>query len=268
MDNFWHLLKRMVFPLLFITAGITLGVYGFMENQNTFFILGAAGLFFVGVVMLILMLVYESIPALVFKLLLVLLVPVIGYYIFQDFKSINDPIVFQRTYEKRADVIKVRLTDIRDAQVAYLSMHGRFTADFDTLIDFINNGKLKMVKKINTTPKELLELKSESQLIKEGYIRFDTAYVTVLDSIFKGREDFVVENIAYIPFTDPKKKFKMNSGKVNKSGIMVPVFEVEADKNDYLADIKEGNEELLKDEKILTLIIGSMFEPTRDGNWE
>ena len=56
--------------------------------------------------------------------------------------SIMGPINFDKEKEVRDNAIKTRLIDIRKAQQEYRGMHnGAYTADFDTLIDFIKTAK-------------------------------------------------------------------------------------------------------------------------------
>ena len=57
----------------------------------------------------------------------------------------------------------------------------------------------------------------------------------------------------------------MQSDLINRSGISVPVFEIVADKNIYLQGLKET---YIKQEKVISLQVGSLSEPIKDGNWE
>ncbi|MDT8309132.1 MAG: hypothetical protein RQ866_06345, partial [Bacteroidales bacterium] len=140
-----------------------------------------------------------------------------------------------------------------------------YTGSFDTLIDFIKNGNLVLVKRINNTPLELQDQYSEQDLIKRGYIIFDTIYTNVQDSIFKDVKDFNADNIKYIPFTHPKEVIKMEAGFIDRSNIKMPVFVAKAPKTKYLQDLDPG---LIKKDKVIDLQVGSMNEPIRDGNWE
>ena len=62
--------------------------------------------------------------------------------------SIMGPINFDKVRDAREKEIIARLIDIRKAQVEWRQMHeGKYTADFDSLIDFVKTAKLPFVRK-------------------------------------------------------------------------------------------------------------------------
>jgi len=114
---------------------------------------------------------------------------------------------------------------------------------------------------------------SEEQALKMGLITRDTSYVAMKDTLFTDVKDFEIENIMFVPFTHKKVKFEMETGTVERANFQIPVFEVRSYKKDYLAEINE--QELLQndlllmeaDEKFPGLKLGSLVEPSTDGNW-
>ena len=58
------------------------------------------------------------------------------------YSSVMEPVRFDREKAQREKVAIQRLKDIRDLQVAYKSVNGKFTASFDTLKQFYNNGQM------------------------------------------------------------------------------------------------------------------------------
>lgn len=265
MNNFRHILVKIIFPILVLAMGIGVIIFGVIKEQSTYFLLGGIGLTVVGILTLLLMISYESLPLFLYKVMMILLIPAILAMFFLSFNSINDPIKFENEYNQRAGVVKERLMQARDAQEAYKSVHKRYTSDFDTLVDFIKNGKLSLVRKVNNTPTLLRDSLKESELIKRGYIIIDTIPVSVLDSIFKNVYNFNPDVIPYIPFSDPRTKFVMKAGFINRSNISVPVFEIVADKFIYLNGLDEV---YIKQDKVISLQVGSLSEPIKDGNWE
>lgn len=256
---------KILFPAVFIGLGIIVVVFGIMKEQTIYFLLGGLGLVLVGIITLLIMVGYHRLPAGLYKILMIALLPLTLLMFWFSFKSINEPIKFENEYSRRAELVKERLIHIRDAQEAFKSINKRYTSDFDTLIDFINNGNLKLLRKVNNTPLLLRDSLPESELIKRGYIIIDTAYKNVKDSIFKDVYNFNSANLRYIPYSNPRTTFAMKADMINRSGIMVPVFEVVADKFIYLQGLKE---EYIKQEKIISLQVGSLSEPIIDGNWE
>lgn len=58
------------------------------------------------------------------------------------YHNINSTIEFKEQVRVTEDKIKDKLAIIREAEKAYLERHGKYTASWDTLIDFIENGKV------------------------------------------------------------------------------------------------------------------------------
>ncbi|MCC6385543.1 MAG: hypothetical protein LC117_07380 [Bacteroidia bacterium] len=155
------------------------------------------------------------------------------------YKSIKDPIDWQK--EKKAHNAKVidRLKDIRTLQLAFKVEKGYYADNFDSLIAFAKTGNFTLVKLIGDP--------EDSTVVA---IR-DTSYVPVRDSLFKGRESSI-DSLPVIPMSDGAR-FKLSAGKIEKGNVMVAVFEV--------IDTKPFDpNQVLK--------VGSMTEPTNAGNWE
>ncbi|MFO7723174.1 MAG: hypothetical protein R6V49_08140 [Bacteroidales bacterium] len=265
MDNLRHIIFRMIFPAVLLLAGIAVLIFGFANDQSVYFLLGGTGVVIVGILTLLIMIGYEKIPLAVYKYMMIFLIPAIIVMFFWSFRSINEPIKFENEYQRRAEVVKERLIHIRDAQEAFKSVNKRYTSDFDTLVDFIKNGNLTLLKKINNTPTLLRDSLPERELIKRGYIIIDTTYKSVMDSIFKNVYNFSPDKLPYIPFSEPRQRFSMQADFITRSGILVPVFEVVADKFIYLNGL---NETYIKMDKVISLQVGSLTEPIKDGNWE
>jgi hypothetical protein len=255
----------MIFPAVLLIIGIAVLVFGFTNDQSLFFLLGGTGIVIVGILTILIMGGYEKLPVSLYKYLMMLMIPAILVMFWWGFRSINEPIKFENEYNRRAAVVKERLVHIRDAQEAYKSVYKRYTGDFDTLVDFIKNGNLTLLRKVNNTPTLLRDSLPERELIKRGYIIIDTAYKSVMDSIFKNVYNFNPDNLPYVPFSNPRVKFTMQSDFITRSGIQVPVFEVVADKFIYLKGLDET---YIKMEKVISLQVGSLSEPIKDGNWE
>lgn len=139
---------------------------------------------------------------------------------------------------KREAVVIERLEDIRSVQKAYLSRHGKFAGDFDSLMYFVKNDSLKG----------------------------STGWVNVNDSLFKPNY-FNIDSLPYIPFSD-NVKFTIKSGSIERGLITLPVFEVSADANLYLHDLNCDLYGFYDSEVFFGLKIGSMLEASLDGNWE
>ncbi len=212
--------------------------------------------------------------------------------------SITDPIKFQQTKDKREDAVIKSLVNIRKAEKAYNEVNGKYTASFDTLVDFLRNGKMKDVKKEGALSDEqmekgLTEAKVAAILRRgnaaeiaenglQGFVR-DTVYVPVLEAIFSGVYDSVtVNDIRYIPYSDvaskdgQKKEFELEAviQKQEQSGIELPLFQAQASYESYLGDLDKQEiinitEQQEDYNRYPGLRVGDVSEPNNNaGNWE
>ena len=80
----------------------------------------------------------------ILRILLSIAIVILGYLCVM---SIVTPIEFEEKQLEREKLIIKNLMDIRKAEIAYKDQKGFYTANADTLIDFIQNGKVAIVRK-------------------------------------------------------------------------------------------------------------------------
>ncbi len=200
----------------------------------------------------------------IIQIVLSLVIVFLGYMVY---RSIMEPVKFKNERELRERRVVEKLRDIRSAQLVYKSIHGKYTSDFDTLIAFIEEGRLPVVLKVGQTPDTLTEMEA----IKLGIIRRDTSFVLVKDSIFN-RPDFKVHELARIPFSKGET-FEMETDMVDKGGYMVPVIECRAHYKTFLKGmdkqlIVNHIDRLEKIDLYPGRKFGSLYDASTDGNWE
>ena len=201
----------------------------------------------------------------------ILLFAVIVFLAWQVVKSIQAPIKFNKEQKARETKVVERLIDIRNAEVLYKNANNKFTADFDSLIDFCQTAEIPIVKIIRD-PTDTTFTRTIGDTI---------GYVKVMDSIKSTRDNFNINDIKWVPFSEPQQQFEIEAGNIKRSGIDIPVFEVRTPYEVYLAtpgeafSEKEWNQrrDNAKAEKesinrYAGLKVGSMEEATTDGNWE
>lgn len=194
----------------------------------------------------------------VIQIVLALVIVVLGYFIYE---SVMEPVRFKQEVKDRESVIIQRLKDIRQVQVAHRSRYNAFANDLDSLILFYKTDSLPVIRAIGTVPDSL----TENQAVEMGIVQRDTAWVNTTDSLLS-KARYPVDSLPYVPFTGGKR-FEMQSGKIERGLVELPVFEAVAHPQDYLKDIDRwrvyytGN---LED----GLKVGSMIEASTDGNWE
>lgn len=204
----------------------------------------------------------------VIQVVLLAVIVCLGYLVYT---SINEPIEYENQYNKRTNAVVNRLKLIRDAQVAYKSINNKYTGSFDTLIDFVKNGQLKMLRMEGSLNDSLLAAGvTEKDAIKQGIIKRDTVFIPVKDSICK---DFNPDSLRRVPFVDAE--FEMGATIITtNSNLQIPVFEAKVANKVYLNGL-DNQRRINKDNLAKKLghypglMVGSLEEANNNaGNWE
>lgn len=178
---------------------------------------------------------------------------ILAYFIYS---GIQDKIIFQEKAQARREVVQNRLLDVVTAQKSFKGERGRFSANFDELLHFLNNDSLTIIKAIGNVPDTL----TESQAVELGIVIRDTSLVPA-STIFP--EDYAIDSLRIIPFSEGNE-FKMKAGVIEKNKVNVNVFEASATLKDVFNGLNTKNENIDMDDKIQ---VGSMTEPITTGNW-
>lgn len=188
----------------------------------------------------------------IIKVVLFIVIIVLAYFVVESFMK---TVRFDKEQRRRSDVVIQNLKDIRAAQFTFKAINGIYAHNFDTLIDFLETGEIPVVK-IIPDPEDTTFTKTINDTI---------AFVLVKDSLFKHKgPNFKIKDLAFIPFSDGEE-FIMSAGEIEKGKVKVNVFEAIARKEIYLKGL---DEELVSRESVMDLRVGSMTEPSTDGNWE
>lgn len=154
------------------------------------------------------------------------------------------------------DKVIEKLKMIREAQIAFQSVNGKYANEWDSLLNFVENGNIFLIQRREQTV--LLDYGAE-----ETTLYLDTlGKVTVLDSLFSSIPNFVASNLVYVPGYDDVK-FEIWASKIEKGGVEVDVVEVRNPKP-FDPNRKESNEANINK----PLRFGSRTSITTAGNWE
>ncbi len=198
----------------------------------------------------------------IIKIVLFLVIIVLAYYIIV---GIQKPIEFEDERQYRFQKNIERLRDIRTAQNAYREANGIFTPDFDSLIEFINTGNIRIIRAIGFVPDTLTERKA----VELGIVSRDTFLVPIKDSLFKHLK-YPVERIRYTASGEIQEWELDTASVMTASGVSVRVFRAQAPIRKILAGMDEQmiiNYLALRSEHVLR--VGSLTEADNSaGNWE
>jgi hypothetical protein len=175
----------------------------------------------------------------------------IGYYLVNSVKKDIETEEYIRRTESQV-IEKLKL--IRDAQIAYQLGYGKYASDWDSLVSFVDTGKIFIIQRREVT--KLLDYG-----VEQTTQFFDTlGFRTVMDSLFNPKKvpNFNLSRLPYVPGTE--YKFEIFADRIIKGSVMVPVFEVRDPRPANPARRKNNNERALR--------VGSRTDVTTSGNWE
>lgn len=221
---------------------------------------------------------------------LVLLVAILGL-VYAIYNSIMQPVNFNKQKAQRENVAIQRLKDIRTLQVAYKGVSGKFVSTVDSLCDFYNNGKMKIVMQVGSEDDSLAMVHTQAVKKQLGnkvtgaqlydlFLKGDTdlvfsveTEVPVKDTLFLNRPNFCVDSLKYIPFSGGEK-VQMESVNRMVSGVNVPLFEARMPWKSILKgldnQLRINLDAQCKDQnRYEGLQVGSVTTPNNNaGNWE
>ena len=198
-----------------------------------------------------------------FRLLLWPIIILLAWLVYRSPISLKE---FQEEADYRKSAVIQNLKDIRTAQIAFKDKYREYAGSFETLISFVKNDSLAVVKAIGEVPDSLTEI----QALKAGIISRDTIFVPILESIFDeeylktrdARFEFNLDQLNIVPFSD--KSFNIESGEIEKGKVVVKVFEVSTDYATFLNGLNANNKGI---DLNSVLKVGSMSDASINGNW-
>lgn len=176
----------------------------------------------------------------IIQLVLAIVIVALCYVIYDQ---ISTPIRFEKeTAQKKALVIE-RIKHVREAERAFKMKYQRFTADFDSLINFVLNESLELERKIVDED----DSAGLAQLKKLGRKNVEKFSIAVIDTIFAPAvltpED--VQNLRYVPGTNKGREFSLKAAQLTTgSGVVVPVVECSV-RYEYFLDTVEYRQEIV-----------------------
>ncbi len=250
LQNKFMQLKNAVAPIVLALAGLIILIFGLTNNQTGLFNLGGTVILVSGVIATLSAMDFFSKS--IRNIILIALGVIALVLVYVDYKAIKDPLDFQAEKNRRYAHVIQNLKDIREVEMKYKSKYGKFTGSFDTLMQFIKSDSLLVIKSIGTAPDSL----NEAQALEQGFIKRDTTYVPVDESVFNDeylaerKVPFKLDSLPYVPFTN--MAFEIQAGFVERGRVKVPVFLV-VDAAPF--------------DQYDVLQVGSMKDPSTSGNW-
>ena len=200
------------------------------------------------------------------KQIALILIPlniILAYFVYN---SINSEVEFQQVAKVRVAENVQKLKDLRQVQIAYKKVNNTYANNFESLIDFLENDSMAIVKAIGETPDSLTDI----QALELGIISRDTAYVLAKETVFdeaylnSRNEKFTLDLTALtlVPYTN--ETYSVDAGMVEKGKVAVQVFEISTTYGAVFTGLDAENKSYELDH---SLKVGSMQEASLNGNW-
>ena len=197
------------------------------------------------------------------KLFLLVVIVGLGYMVVE---SIMEPVRFNQEKNKREEAVIHKLEDIRAGELAFRKINGRYTASWDTLIDFLKTNEFFIVKEV-ADPNDTTFTKT---------IRDTLGTIPVIDSLYSNRDHFNVDHLKYVPIPAKyfaNETFELRTGEITRGGVPVQVFESQSHytvmlkglDNQLIINLIKKVEEM---NRYAGLRVGSLTEASTEGNWK
>ena len=182
------------------------------------------------------------------------------------YNSINSELEFQQVAKVRIAENVQKLKDLRQVQISYKKVNNIYSNNFESLIEFLENDSMAIIKAIGETPDTL----TDEQALQLGIISRDTTYVLAKETVFdeaylaSRNEKFPLDLSALINVPHSNRNYSLDAGMVEKGKVVVQVFEISTTYETVFTGLDAKNKsfdlgDLLK--------VGSMDEASLNGNW-
>ncbi len=168
-----------------------------------------------------------------FRTFLVILVLIFAVLVF---RSIMRPQKFKSVYELRSKEIQNRLSTIRVAQTVFKNEFKVYSSDIDSLVDFVNNGEVTIIKNIGNIPEGM----SEKEAFEKGLLKKEEMKIPAKQRILETDPSVKLEDFQYIPFTDKQKKFKIQTGNLSSQTYSIMVYRIDVSLDEVLINMERS----------------------------
>ena len=181
-------------------------------------------------------------------------------------RIINQPIEFEKIKSDRYAAIIERLEQIREVQQAHLQENGKYAADFDALIAFVDTGAITLIERKDSSFMYYDKI-YQQDMNKDTVIERVLGTQRVKENLFDS--EFDAAQLRFIPLPGDLKgteEFNIGASSIERNGLRIPVFEVGAPNTVIFQDLP-GDFSIFVD-RDYSLKIGSLTEPKVTGNWK
>ena len=146
----------------------------------------------------------------------------LAYYVYV---LISTPIKFENEQKMREAAVIERIKDIRTAERQFKSKYQRFTADFDTLINFVLTETMQGERK-KIDEDDSVAMAQAKRKYGRKFKNIEKFTFSVKDSLFKHLTPEQVQELRYVPYTNNQTEYILVAGMLaTESKVVIPVVE-------------------------------------------
>jgi len=199
----------------------------------------------------------------------------LGYSLY---KSIIGPVEFNKVKQVRYAKVIENLKDIRIAELAHQEIEGKFSGNFDSLVQFLDTAKFAIIQRRDTSYADVEKNRAfgldaqKGGYYKEEIIVDTLRFASVKDSLFGDSDRY--KTMMNIPLEIAEgAKFQLKAGKYEKNDALYSVFEASVAKRLILSD--QDTDLIYQEEQLVsvdgingpTVRVGTMNDIDTGGNW-
>ncbi len=248
-SNLSVLFKKYSVPVLFLMFGIMLMIIAMIKDQDGMFMLASVMMFIAGGLSTIYS--SGNLKSTLVYIFGVMAALAGGYALLASWFSVKHTITYQDNFRQCEALSRQNLEDVRFIQKKYQEKNGKYLGSWEELIDFAANGTIPYVKSEGTVPGRRISIEERAFLYNDnraidnnmteeeayrlsmwtegpnwendfkGFVR-DTQQVSLMKMKFMsksyvtGRDkagfyEFSPDSLPYIPFTNQKKKWTIET---------------------------------------------------------
>ena len=156
----------------------------------------------------------------ILQLALAVVVLGLAYWVYT---LISTPIKFENEQKTREAAVIERIKDIRTAERTFKSKYQRFTADFDTLINFVLTEELQGERK-KIDEDDSVAMAQARKKYGKRFKNVEKFTFSVKDSLFKHLTVEQVKELRYVPYTNNQTEYILEAGMLaTESKVIIPV---------------------------------------------
>lgn len=188
---------------------------------------------------------------------------------------ISNPIDFADDYSVRSGAVISRIKDIRTAERQFKSKYQHFTADFDSLINFVLNETMEGERRLIDEDDSVAMAQARKKYGRK-FKNVEKFTYSIKDSLFKHLSEEDVLNLRYIPYSNNKEFYLEAAIITTESKIVIPTIECRAPYINFLDTVVYRQEVINLVDNCLNVLnkypgikFGSMERGNNEaGNWE